>query len=560
MNNFNVNYRFLFFCLVLNLLTSFPNLIYGQDRESSVYKSLYTNSGFLYYTGYVIEKFHDTKVVNGVRHNSYTTNTITGEGTYYYNSPVGSFRKGKFLNGELHGKGMRFLDGEYTEGNWSYGKRYGITKVWTEENYKYGAFTFEGNYVNDVIEGFGKYDCADYTYEGEYHNGQRHGKGKYIWKKSKGEYYIGSWVNGQRTGYGEMYWPDGSYYKGEFLNNNRNGDGENYSKITGINQRGQFQNDVFIEKVEANVSSSIITSQKNSNQNSNNRVIIGNPIEIGNLLVAQYDYPQNLDWDNANKACQALGDGWRLPTKDELNTLYKNRTRIGGFLETFYWSSTEHNSQQAWLQQFSNGIQYGGYGWGFKTQNILNFRAVRDLPGQQNQKINSSPSNANITSQVKSKGQVDNKPEKGANEVVKKTITQCNYQITIPVWTWKYIDNRKLCFYCRARYAIYEKSQDIDLLKKIHIVDSISGALVKHWKSINADEVHEKYDSDRRDKLLKEKGYGHIPGIMTTAFIFGGLDYLLYFSENYKFNEIKIYNIKSDFCSLKCEDEYRSRR
>jgi hypothetical protein len=108
-----------------------------------------------------------------------------------------------------------------------------------------------------------------------------------------------------------------------------------------------------------------------------NSEIVGNPIEIGDLLVAQYDYPQNLDWDNANKACQSLGDGWRLPTKDELNTLYKNKTKIGGFFDWGYWSSTEYTSNHACFQHFGHGTQYDRNGYGFKTQNILYVRPVR---------------------------------------------------------------------------------------------------------------------------------------------------------------------------------------
>ncbi len=36
-----------------------------------------------------------------------------------------------------------------------------------------------------------------------------------------------------------------------------------------------------------------------------------------------------MNWDDAKEACENLGDGWRLPTKDELNILYKNKDKIG---------------------------------------------------------------------------------------------------------------------------------------------------------------------------------------------------------------------------------------
>ena len=50
---------------------------------------------------------------------------------------------------------------------------------------------------------------------------------------------------------------------------------------------------------------------------------------------------------------------WYLPSKDELNKLYLNRTAIGGFaIGSNYWSSTEGNfSSGAWFQSFYDGYQ-----------------------------------------------------------------------------------------------------------------------------------------------------------------------------------------------------------
>ena len=58
-----------------------------------------------------------------------------------------------------------------------------------------------------------------------------------------------------------------------------------------------------------------------------------------NLEVAQYDFPIEMMWDDAQKACEALGDGWRLPTQFELNILYKNKVKIGGFIDGWYCTS-----------------------------------------------------------------------------------------------------------------------------------------------------------------------------------------------------------------------------
>ena len=59
--------------------------------------------------------------------------------------------------------------------------------------------------------------------------------------------------------------------------------------------------------------------------------IIGKTIKIDDLLVAQNDFPKRMNWNNAYAK---LGKGWRLPTKDELDTLYQNRDKIVGFADT----------------------------------------------------------------------------------------------------------------------------------------------------------------------------------------------------------------------------------
>ncbi len=48
---------------------------------------------------------------------------------------------------------------------------------------------------------------------------------------------------------------------------------------------------------------------------------------------------------------------WYLPSKDELNKLYLNKTAIGNFLSTTYWSSTELNATFAGSQNFNDGTQ-----------------------------------------------------------------------------------------------------------------------------------------------------------------------------------------------------------
>ena len=86
------------------------------------------------------------------------------------------------------------------------------------------------------------------------------------------------------------------------------------------------------------------------------------------------DLEGGFTWSEAKEACAKLGAGWRLPTKEELNEMYKKRDDIGGFAGTNYWSSTESDSYNAWKQIFVYGNQSIGY-----KDVYASVRAVRAL-------------------------------------------------------------------------------------------------------------------------------------------------------------------------------------
>ena len=48
---------------------------------------------------------------------------------------------------------------------------------------------------------------------------------------------------------------------------------------------------------------------------------------------------------------------WYLPSKFELNLLYQQKNRVGGFVNGNYWSSTEYKTNSVWIQYFGNGQQ-----------------------------------------------------------------------------------------------------------------------------------------------------------------------------------------------------------
>ena len=103
--------------------------------------------------------------------------------------------------------------------------------------------------------------------------------------------------------------------------------------------------------------------------------IIGMPIILNsNLEVAQYDFPEKLNWNDAVKFCTDLGDNWKLPDEDELNILYQNKDQIGSFKEEYYWSSRVSEIFEAIVQDF----EYGDNAPFQKTANHF-VRAVRKI-------------------------------------------------------------------------------------------------------------------------------------------------------------------------------------
>jgi len=84
-------------------------------------------------------------------------------------------------------------------------------------------------------------------------------------------------------------------------------------------------------------------------------------IIVGNLMVS-VDLGRH-NWFDAMELCKNYkGEGfddWRLPTKEELNELYKYHKKFGGFVANYYWSSSEYSATSAWYQFFSSGYQYG---------------------------------------------------------------------------------------------------------------------------------------------------------------------------------------------------------
>ena len=86
------------------------------------------------------------------------------------------------------------------------------------------------------------------------------------------------------------------------------------------------------------------------------------------------DESNSVNWNEALTVAKANNADWNLPTKTELKLLYEQRNSVGGFTKDDYWSSTELDSNSAWIHGFLNGDQdrYNKY-------SKLKVRAVRSF-------------------------------------------------------------------------------------------------------------------------------------------------------------------------------------
>ena len=110
--------------------------------------------------------------------------------------------------------------------------------------------------------------------------------------------------------------------------------------------------------------------------------IIGKLIQIEHLEVAQNDFPKQMNWTDAKKACADLVlngyNDWGCPSKEELEYIYKNWFKLNfycGISAADYWSSKEYDGHNAWYFDFRKGVAEFYYYKGKDTSRRV--RAVR---------------------------------------------------------------------------------------------------------------------------------------------------------------------------------------
>lgn len=104
-------------------------------------------------------------------------------------------------------------------------------------------------------------------------------------------------------------------------------------------------------------------------------------LQSAGLMVQKRDLSESgISWSSANNLCENSTVGgftdWRLPTVEELGTLYTNKEKIGNFKNTKYWSSSITGNQYYYYYvDFANGtMDY------YRPESNFYVRAVRSLP------------------------------------------------------------------------------------------------------------------------------------------------------------------------------------
>jgi len=98
--------------------------------------------------------------------------------------------------------------------------------------------------------------------------------------------------------------------------------------------------------------------------------------------IAHVDDAGPMPWQDAMIIHDQLGDGWRLPTLEELQLMYKNigqgADNSGEFAGGLYWSATDYDQYQARLLRFRDGNTSYHYNKEVENRRFL-VRAVRDF-------------------------------------------------------------------------------------------------------------------------------------------------------------------------------------
>jgi len=97
------------------------------------------------------------------------------------------------------------------------------------------------------------------------------------------------------------------------------------------------------------------------------------------------DFEKKMNWNEATSECAKLDNGWRLPTREELNLICRtfHKNGIGNFKNDFYWSKTlsitKYPNDSAWVTSFHSSNNSFSSDLIMEKNHYLYVRAVRSF-------------------------------------------------------------------------------------------------------------------------------------------------------------------------------------
>ena len=263
-----------------------------ENNFKSGYGEYSYNNGNVYKGNYFEDAAHGFGVLyykNGdIYEGEFKFNKLTGEAKFTFGD-IGYTVFATFVDGatksgtQYDSEGRIIYTGDYLLKPGSLFIRHGKGKLFLYTDY--GVETYEGEFKNDDVNGYGKYISRGVIYTGEFKDNQFTGEGK---MQGAGYYYEGVFENYQITEGKAVYkdweyhgkWVNGQY-DGEAKLITKNPDGSEFEEFV------QFKNGVYIGEIESDPTLFKITAQKRY------ALVIGNGNYSASYGYANLDNPTN---------------------------------------------------------------------------------------------------------------------------------------------------------------------------------------------------------------------------------------------------------------------------
>lgn len=391
-----------------------------------------------------------------------------------------------------------------------------------------------------------------------------------VYEFSNNDVYRGNFLSGKRSGYGEHYFVKGDVYKGEFVNGKFQGNGK-YFYNNGDVKDAVWENGKVVRQISYQFGSQKSGGCVSGNcVNGKGKFIYSNGEYEGDFVNSikhgngKFTSPNGDVYEGQYTNGQRNGYGiFSFANGKRYEGYFSNDFREG--IGTFYyldgsryegsWLANERSGQG--IYYFGNGDVYSG-SWNKHQrsgQGKLVFSNGQIQEGlYENNVFVSQNSSSNVATSVQI---TTTNTSTLTNKSTETVIQTCTYKFSKPTnLTYKYIDNRFLCCYCKEKYAEYEvESNMVNYEQAMYIAEK----LYLHHQESGSDEAHRKADNARLVEFLTTTypGFENM-GVIMAARMASAM-FPLYTLSGKKLGstvrEIDKYKVNGKFCSPKCQNE-----